>query len=1342
MRRLTAPPYLILLLSAILGLVAEGAPLPSNTYFKRTGIVQGLPDNSVNAIAEDSLGFLWVGTWNGLARYDGRTSKIFRNSPDDPTSLTNDMVRALAGDSAGVWVGSDNGLDYYSIADGHFRHCHISGDHGKPSYRMTDRVSRVLIADGGVFAVSINGNILRLERHDRDSDGRPVPVFRILPRPAGRRYADICRFTRGRLLAYSNEGITVLSADGEREIIHTPTYTQFDTNLNIYFDPEKRRVITGAGIGGICRAYRVTDSDGSLEEDHDLPIPDAIMSTVKIDSITYFATDGGGLFAQMPDGKLTHFIPANSSISGDAIYTAYADRDNNLWLGTYRSGMCLLSPEQNRYTVCSRASGAVTYDIITAVQPHAGRLYLGLDGGGLDVVDTESGLIENFNTANSDIPGNNVVSIVKDGQMLWLGVYSRGLSGFNTVTKTFTNYTVTDEPGNKVWVLADDRRGSIWVGCNGLHVFDKAQRTFTAVAGAENVSVMSIADGGDFMWIGTRYQGILKVNKRSRRITARYSDSPSNTGLKLPERSINYTFLDSRGYLWATLGRHGLISISPGGHGYTEVLKSYQVDRTLPDVHVQSIVEDRSGTLWMATTNGLYKFDRRSETFTRIRDSRLPTVFTSNASAYTRGHICFGSTSGLLIFDPAYVPPPRRHLPLIFTGLTILGHEPRELPLPGKDDSEVCLAHDENFFTVNFTVPEMTNPDGLGFECMLEGFDTGWRDASESRSATYTNVPPGKYRLMVRHFRPDGYLSATAMLPIDIAQPWYGTVWANILWLLLAAAVIATGLRTWHRLMMASERVRLADMEKANERNLANAKLDFYANISHELRTPCFLIAAQVEEILDSPRQTVPTAHLHGIYRNALKLNKLISHIIDFRKIESGHLRLVSRKLELTAFVGDLTPDYENLCKQKNISFSYVHDTPPVEALLDPDKLELIISNLVSNAYKYTPDGGEIILSVRDLGETVDISVKDTGIGIVEKMRGLIFEPYFRTERGREQSSGDGIGLAFVKELVELHGGHIDLDSQVNSGSTFSVILPKEPAGGSTVRADGHEHEADGQTWLPSDAADSPGAMVTGITNPTAIHSILFVDDDPEVSSLLARSFGQDFRVCCASDGQEGVEMALSGDFDVVVTDIMMPRLDGHGLIKAIKAEKKLRHVKVVVFSAVNAEDDMLRAYNEGVDAFYTKPMSLKLLRVNIDRLLGGTGADETPKGLFEKVTEQSAAYNKEEQKFLLEVRAIIDENLRNEEFGIDFLAARLAMSHSSLYKKIRKMTGMTLVDFINEYRICKAVALFRQGNTNVATVAELCGFRDIKTFRETFKRKMHMPPKQYLQSINGESKE
>ena len=216
---------MILLLSAILGLVAEGAPLPSNTYFKRTGIVQGLPDNSVNAIAEDSLGFLWVGTWNGLARYDGRTSKIFRNSPDDPTSLTNDMVRALAGDSAGVWVGSDNGLDYYSIADGHFRHCHISGDHGKPSYRMTDRVSRVLIADGGVFAVSINGNILRLERHDRDSDGRPVPVFRILPRPAGRRYADICRFTRGRLLAYSNEGITVLSADGEREIIHTPTYT-------------------------------------------------------------------------------------------------------------------------------------------------------------------------------------------------------------------------------------------------------------------------------------------------------------------------------------------------------------------------------------------------------------------------------------------------------------------------------------------------------------------------------------------------------------------------------------------------------------------------------------------------------------------------------------------------------------------------------------------------------------------------------------------------------------------------------------------------------------------------------------------------------------------------------------------------------------------------------------------------------------------------------------------------------------------------------------------------------------------------------------------------------------
>ena len=484
----------------------------------------------------------------------------------------------------------------------------------------------------------------------------------------------------------------------------------------------------------------------------------------------------------------------------------------------------------------------------------------------------------------------------------------------------------------------------------------------------------------------------------------------------------------------------------------------------------------------------------------------------------------------------------------------------------------------------------------------------------------------------------------------------------------------------------------------------------------------------------------MPTAHLHGIYRNALKLNKLISHIIDFRKIESGHIRLESRKLELTKFVGELTPDYESLCRQKNISFEYSHDNPPIDADVDPDKLELIISNLISNAYKYTPEGGSVELSLKDLGRQVAIRVKDTGIGIVEKMRDAIFEPYFRTDRGRQQSTGDGIGLAFVKELVELHGGRIELDSQVNNGSTSSVILPKE---GPVAEKSPEAEELPESTSAVAAASIAPRELTTRdntdtINNPTATHSILFVDDNPEVSALLTRTFGSDYRVARASDGKAGLEMALSGNYDVVVTDIMMPGLDGHALIKGIRADKKLRNVKIVVFSAVNSEEDMLTAYKEGVNAFYTKPMSLKLLRVNIDRLFDNDRSEETAvAGRIDSERQPTTTFNKEEQKFLLECRTIIDENLRNEDFGIEFLAGKLAMSHSSLYKKIRKMTGMTLVDFINEYRICKAVALFRQGNSNVAAVSEMCGFRDIKTFRETFKRKMHMPPKQYLQSIN-----
>jgi len=1317
-------------LAALITAASAPAAIPLNSpgtaYFKTFVTNHGMPDNSVNTIEEDSLGFIWIGTWNGLARFDGENLECFRHDSDNPDGPASNMIRCLLADDGGVWSGTENGIDYYSYADGLFHHIRMRAGDASAAEPLKERISHLLGRGDDVFALSISGDILRLDRAAAEASGAPG-VFVRLPRPAKRRYADMTAFTDGRILALSNEGVTLLSADGAVELFHNRMPAGFETNLNIYCDTTAMRVYIGSGIGFPARIYNI-GKDGAIESAvTGVPVVDALMETAGDGANIYMATDGGGLYAIAPDGSHMQYTPENSSLPGDAIYSVFCDSRGNVWCGTYRHGLCLLSPELNRYTLRNHASGSLSYDIVTAIVPRDDKIYLGLDGGGIDIFDPRTERSRNINASNSALPGNNVTSIVHDGTTIWATVYSRGLVAIDPRTEAMTTYDV--EGNNKLWVLADDGMGNIWVGGNSLSVFDKKKHTFRLVDGCDDLMVMSLVDGGSCIWASTRRSGILQIDKATRRVIARFSDSPTSGGLRLPSAHTEFMFMDSAGVLWVSQ-TNGFCAIRRGaGAG----IDFYGPAKGLTDVRVCSMYEDASGNLWAGTANGLFLYIRSRDAFVRRDDSRLPTTFTHNATAVYDGNIYFGTTAGLLSV-PMNMDNEASAADngIVFTSVDILADGNPSIPLFSHGGKAVTLSHSQNFFTVNFTVPEMSTPDRIIFECRLEGLEDHWRDVSRTRSATYTNVPPGKYRLLVRHNATDGSECTPAWLPVTVMSPWYASTPALIIWTLLSCAVILLLLIVWRRYMLGREKANMAEVERDAARRLNDSKLDFYANITHELRTPCFLISAQIEEMLDSGRQSVPTASLNGIYRNATKLNRLINNILDFRKFDSGHVRLNGRHIDLDKFLADMATDYEQLCRQKSLSFTYVHDGTPVEGVFDPDKLEMIVSNLVTNAYKYTPEGGSVTLALRKNGDDAVISVSDTGIGIVEKMRHAIFEPYFRTERGQRQSSGDGIGLVLVKEFVELHGGRIELESRVNEGSTFTVFLPCR----ATMDAEAAAGESPApymrQTRIAADIAQPMSGDTAGINNPTATRSILIADDDPEVASLVARAFEGEYRVARAADGAEALEMARTGDFDVVVTDIMMPGTDGHHLISALKGDKKLSDIKVVVFSAMTSEDDMLRAFDEGADAYLHKPTSLKVLRRQIDRLfespenhaampVGGTG---------------ERTYNREEQKFLLECRRIIDECMLDEGFGIDMLAGRLAMSHSSLYKKIRRMTGMSLIDFINEYRIYKAVQLFRAGNTNVQKVSEMCGFHDIKTFRETFKRKMNMPPKQYILTL------
>lgn len=1287
--------------------------------FEELGTREGLPDNRVNDICEDRFGFVWAATWHGLARYDGNSMTVFLRDDGDPGTIVSNMVRCLYAAPDGLWVGTDMGIDFYSYATGRFEHCRVSVANLAGVQSLTTRVSRIVGGRAGeIFCLTVGGELLRL---DPAADGR---VFRVLPKPSDRRYGDICTYTDGRIMALSDRGISVLSPDGERDVAHTPLPYGYDVNMNIYCDTIGGRVYVGRGIGAGSLTFDIVSDDGRLRPAADGISVQGLMRVARSGDTLYFAGDGSGLHRLGPDGELRRCVPDDASAAADALYSLCCTRSGDVWCATYRHGICLLSERLDRHRILRAATGAISYDIVTAALPVGDRIYLGLDGRGLDVYDRRTGSVRNYSGANSALPGDNVVSLVHAGSRLWMAVYSTGVVEMDPEAGTFALHRMPDEHYQKVWALADDGRGGLWVGGSGLHVLDMATGAVETPAGCNNLNVSSIADGGDCMWVSSGVLGVLRIDKRTRSILARYSDRPSPGGVELPSSNASFLALDSRGTLWVTMSDGRLHAIDT----HAGTVRAYGPADGLIESRVQSMAEDAGGDLWFGTAAGLYHFIRGRGVFVPSADPRLLTSFTANAAACDGDTMYFGTDSGLLCITGGekddFTPPNSNAL--IFSDLETMNTPRRTISLytDGRG-SEVRLAHDENFFVVSFTVPQSVTPVRRLFEYRLEGLDDEWRRAGSQRRAVYTNVPAGEYRLLVRHTTPDGAWTEPAGLRIAVMPPWYATGWARLLWTVLTLALMAVAYGMWRRMARSREDAHIAELNTRTEREINETKLDFYAKITHELRTPCFLISAQIEEMLDSEREYVTVNDLRGVYRNSVKLNKLINRIIDFRKIDSGHFRLKPREIELCGYFRDLVPDYEHLCRHKSINFDYVHDPAPIDAVFDPDKLELVVTNLISNAYKYTPEGGDVTLAIRDRGDEVAISVSDTGIGIADAQREAIFQPFYRTERGRQQSGGDGIGLAFVKELVDMHGGRIELATRINEGSVFTVHLPKNLTPAAEPAAESR----------PEVAAPAPEPVDMGIDNPTATRSMLVVDDNPEVIALLTRTFRDDYRVVSAADGAEAIDALECGDFDVVVTDIMMPGLDGHGLIARIKESPRLRSIRIVVFSAVNSEDDIIKAYDAKVDAFITKPASLKVLRRSVDRLFQ---QEETPVALAPEASPAApqSKYNREERRFLLECRRIIDETMTDEDFGIEMLASRLAMSHSSLYKKIRRLTGMSLIEFINEYRIFKAVELFRQGNVNVQTVAAQCGFRDIKTFRETFKRKMNMPPKQFITSL------
>ena len=1287
-------------------------------HFKLWDMSDGLSNNTVKSITQDHLGFIWLGTFDGLCKFDGVDFTIFRHDSQDSLSIINNYVEVVASLGDELWVGTERGLNLYSYKENNFRLCEWILPTGERQ-KITESIKNIVVNQESVFILTFSHQLLVRKEGC---------VFEPCDYKKNIEWLSISGYKEGLLIGHATDGLYVIDPDEMRIRAHFP----FDSKILsdcLYYSTNKDMIFLGFGIGYPSLAFRM-NKENSLEK-LEVRIPSSVKTIVDYKDETLFGTDGNGLMVFNESG-CSDISSGESDMSSDAIYSLFVDRRQNLWIGTYRGGLNASSEHYDWFQSFCIQNKKLSYDMVTAVVSQKERLYVGLDGGGLNIYDVKNDKLLKYTTHNSGISGDNLLSLSVDDDFAWLGIYGKGLSRYSLSGHTFKNYVLPPvkdkESANRIWQIKDDGEGNIWIIAEDVYCFNKKSETFTVIDNLSNLNALNIIFENDVIWLCTMGYGLYKFDRKTTEPLEHYFKESEKT--PIPGNMVRYMFIDSRNQVWFSIEYAGLYKLDQSSGEVTP----YGVESGLTDTNVVGMLEDKSGYLWVSTYNGLFRYNPVNGKFIRFgkEDNLTSTQFNYNACFQEGDTMYFGSTGGLFSFKPEDIKYDGEQVNHVyFTNLELLNHENKVVSLYGIQPEDIHLSYDQNFFTIHFSTPELISPDKVQFSCYMENFENGWSEISHARQISYTNIPPGEYYFYVKASDNEGqWTDKASCLKIIITPPWWKTTWALSLWGLLILGLIIFIFWLYRHELNIKHLVHLNEIEKKAAKNINEAKLSFYTNITHELRTPIFLITSPLEELLTSREGrgpvSVPKSFLVSMYRNAMKLNKLISRIIDFRKLESGKLKLEPQSLNLVTFCKDLTVDYEALCQQKNIIFHFLPSRTIIRVEFDPEKMEILLSNLISNAFKYTPEGGKIVLSIDETDEKVTLVVEDNGIGIQKEFQEVICDRFFQIENTEIFSTGDGIGLSFVKHLVELHDGTIRVESELNKGAKFIVELPKKE------RVDEPVSSEEEIIIVPKSVKENMLVVTESASSPAAPHTLLIIDDESEILDMLECFLSSDFKILKASNGIDGLSLVQTTLPDIVICDVMMPKMNGTDFLQLMKGDKKLAHIPVIMLTAKTSEEDQMVAFDCGADAYLTKPISLKYLRKRIDQLLARVESAE----MVNSLTKTEKKYSKEEQKFLLKCREIIDNNLNNSSFEIMAFAEQMGMSHSTLYRKIKGMTGLTVVEFINEYRLFKAVQYFKEGETNIGTVCSKCGFNDVKHFRDLFKRKMNMTPKQYVLSL------
>lgn len=1320
-----------------------------------------LSNSLIYNIYQDKDEVIWIATEDGLNRYDGSKFTIYKHNKKDTLSLGHNFVRVLFEDSKEHFLlGLFKGLQFYDYATDTFNDIPMireSGEVAKP--HVTSIIER---KNGDVIIGTSGEGIYQLREEDSNLYAKQescfIPSLHIICV-----YEDeeenlwISTEDKGLYLLTKNNNLISFFRHNDI-VLH---------NISGICEDREGNLLVGSMTWGLFCFNRNTMSFFPIEYSENPNLPIKTLYTDGSDNI-YIGTDGCGVKVYNSESKEITDNTFNISIfdlNQSKAHAILKDDAGNFWIGIYQKGVILVPVQSNMFNYIGYKSVKNNWIgsncIMSVYEDREHNLWVGTDNDGLyGLYPNEKSVHFSHSSKKNSVPPT-VISIYEDSNKdLWIGSYLNGMAKVNKKTGECTYVTnLLDEnqnPVQRVYSFQEDANKQLWIGTmgSGLYCMDLNTGKITnqnrihtpELSEEENYLVNNWIDcllltQDQKLYIGT-YNGLICLDLKTQSYLSTFGVPSLLSGL------VIYTlYEDEQGNLYAGTS-DGLICIDKD----TYQTSVYTTEDGLSNNVVCGIKGDGNGYLWISTNYGISQFNLTSKTFVNYyaNDGLQGNEFSKCASLISsKGQFVFGGVNGITYFDPLKISSQEKRLKIRITDFYIHDKAVKKNTKSGSYtiiDTSVMnaesfnLSHSDNSFSIEFSTMEFNTPERISYMYSING-DNWITLLPGINRISFSNLAPGKYNFRVKAKDHNSY-SDERNLSVTIHPPWYLTAWAKLVYFLITVLLICLVILEIRQRFRSRQKM----IEHQHAEEINEAKLQFFMNIAHEIRTPMSLVISPLKRLMASDSNNERQASYKIIRRNAERILSLINQLMDIRKIDKGIMTLTFREMEIVSFVGDLYSYFEYQAKAKNIDFNLRTDLKELKVWVDPKNFDKIILNILSNAFKFTPENGKIDIALRTVDEktasngikqSFEITISDNGIGIKDEEKERIFERFYQIRNSYNNSNvSTGIGLHLTRSLVELHHGTIQVKNNDGGGSSFIIRIP---LGKDHLKLEEIEDTPEKIT-VPAERMDISSELLTDAAKvkvkSKTKYRVMIVEDDEEIRKYISGELADEYHTIEYSDGKEALSAILKKVPDLVISDVMMPEMDGITLCRKIKQNININHIPVVLVTAKSEEEDNLEGLSIGADAYIVKPFNIDLLRKTVENIIRNR---ELLRNTFEgnqlqedkviKIQIKSA-----DEKLMERIMKVINDNLSNPELSVEAIADQVGISRVHLHRKLKELTNQTTRDFIRNIRLKQAADLLAEKNLSISEVAEATGFASLGHFSNAFKELYGVPPSSYMQ--------